>query len=407
VTRGERRRSRRRRLRLIVAGVIIVLAGAGTGIFLWVGGDGGTGVHAAGAPSTTVPAVTAPPVTIPTTTTTTIPSTAHALHLVRTITGSIAPKSVAASGTGLVFAQNMMYRHTVTVYDHDGNLVGTIPDSVDLAAFGIAGHPGISRGAPVEAAFTPDGRYAWVTNYAMYGEGFGPEGTDDCSPASRFSESFVYRIDVQSLAIDKVVPVGQVPKYVAVTPDGTRVLVANWCSYDLSVIDAYTGAPLARIPIGRYPRGIVSDPASTVAYVAVMGENAVAVVDLTTLTVSRRILRVGNSPRHLVISPDGKTLYASLNGEGRVVKIDLMTDQVVGKVDTGSEPRSMVAAADGRSLFVVNYAASTVTKLAADDLRVLQTVRTPDHPIGITIDPTTGRVWVACYSSIILVYDDI
>ena len=39
------------------------------------------------------------------------------LHLRTTLGGNISPKSVAASGTGLVFAQNMMYRHTVTVYD--------------------------------------------------------------------------------------------------------------------------------------------------------------------------------------------------------------------------------------------------------------------------------------------------
>ena len=36
---------------------------------------------------------------------------------VTTINGHISPKSVDATGTGLVFAQNMMYRHTMTVYD--------------------------------------------------------------------------------------------------------------------------------------------------------------------------------------------------------------------------------------------------------------------------------------------------
>ena len=41
-----------------------------------------------------------------------------------------------------MFAQNMMYRHTVTVYDRNGDLVKTIPDTVDLTAFGIPGHPG-------------------------------------------------------------------------------------------------------------------------------------------------------------------------------------------------------------------------------------------------------------------------
>ena len=41
-------------------------------------------------------------------------------------------------------------------------------------------------------------------------------------------------------AIDQVIPVGAVPKYVAVTPDDKTVLVTNWCSWDLSVIDVAT-----------------------------------------------------------------------------------------------------------------------------------------------------------------------
>ncbi len=140
------------------------------------------------------------------------------MALTRTVTGDISPKSVVASERGLVFAQNMMYRHTITVYDRNGDLVKTIPDTVNLADFGIPDHPGLVQGAPVEAAFSPDGKYAYVSNYSMYGEGFGPEGDDDCVPGDGYDSSFVYRIDVASLAVDQVIPVGSVPKYVAVTP---------------------------------------------------------------------------------------------------------------------------------------------------------------------------------------------
>jgi hypothetical protein len=31
---------------------------------------------------------------------------------------------------------------------------------------------------------------------------------------------------------------------------------------------------------------------------------------------------------------------------------------------------------------------------------------TGHHPIGITYDPLTGRVWVACYSGEIEIFDD-
>jgi DNA-binding beta-propeller fold protein YncE len=112
------------------------------------------------------------------------PSNQRRLSLLKTIGGHISPKSVDSSDTGLVFAQNMMYTHTVTVYNRHGSLVKTIPDTVEMSHFGIPGHPGITHGAPVEAAFTPDASYVYVSNYSMYGSGFGPEGSDDCTPAS-------------------------------------------------------------------------------------------------------------------------------------------------------------------------------------------------------------------------------
>ena len=136
----------------------------------------------------------------------------------------------------------------------------------------------------------------------MYGPGFGRPGHDSCSPASGFDSSFVYRIDVARRAIDKVIPVGSVPKYVATTPDGKYVLVTNWCSYDMSVVDAASGAEVKRLPIGRYPRGIAVDSSSRTAYVAVMGGRDIVTVNLATFALGR-IANVGGAPRHLVIAP--------------------------------------------------------------------------------------------------------
>lgn len=335
------------------------------------------------------------------------PSDRRRLTLVRTIFGAISPKSVDASGTGRVFAQNMMYRHTITVYASSGRLVRTISDGVRLSAYGVSGHPGISHGAPVEAAVSPDGRYAYVSNYSMYGAGFGPEGHDVCTPessrAAGVSPSFVYRVDVRRLRIDRVLPVGLVPKFLAVTPDGRDLLVSNWCSYDLSVLSLASGRPVATLPIGPYPRGIAVSPDSRRAYVAVMGGDDVAVVNLRTLAVVGHIT-VGLSPRHLVISPSGRFLYATLNGAGQVVKVDLRSRAVVARVSTGRDPRSMAMAPDGRALYVVNYLSNTVTVLRAADLMPLQTLPTGRNPVGISYDPVTNCVWVAVYTGEILVF---
>jgi len=338
-----------------------------------------------------------------------LPSDRRRLSLLTTITGHISPKSVAASDTGLVVAQNMMYTHTITVYDGHGRLVKTIPDTVDMSQFGIPGHPGISHGAPVEAAFTPDARYVYVSNYSMYGSGFGPEGSDDCTPesarAAGDTDSYVYRISTSTLAIDQVIGVGMVPKYLTVTPNGKYLLVSNWCSYDLSVVDLATHQQIARIPIGPYPRGLAVSPDSQTAYVAVMGSDTITKINLTTLQ-AEGSFAVGQSPRHLVISPDGRYLYASLNRPGEVVKVDLADDKVIATAQTGEQARSLAIAADGKSVYVVNYDSDTITKLNAANLQILQTFPTGVHPIGITYDAATGDVWVAVYSGQILVLKD-
>ncbi len=327
--------------------------------------------------------------------------------LVGTIGGHISPKSVDASDTGLVFAQNMMYTHTVTVYRSSGQLLKTISDGVDLADFGISGHPGITHGAPVEAAFTPDSRYVYVSNYSMYGVGMGPEGNDDCTPQSALAagdtDSYVYRIDTKTLVVDQVIEVGLVPKFLAVTPNDKYLLVANWCSYNLDIVDIATAKVVATLYMGPYPRGIAISPNSRIAYVAIMGSDVVTKINLRTLSTAGSFY-VGSNPRHVVISPNGKYLYISLNAPGEVVKVDLANDAVVGSVQTGELCRSLAISTDGTALFVVNYQSDTMTMLSASDLAILQTVPTGYEPIGITYDATTGDVWVAIYSGQILVY---
>lgn len=328
------------------------------------------------------------------------------MKLVTTITGDIAPKSVRASGTGFVSAHNMMYRHSVTIYDAATmELVSTIPDRVDLKSLGFPQYQGFHRGAPVEGAFSADGKALYVTNYAMYGRGFNREGTDTCRPADNYDRSFLYRIDTASWKIDAAYRVGTVPKVVAVTPDNRFVLVSNWCSYDLSVISISEQRVVRTIKIGRYPRGITISSDSKTAYVAEMGGSSVHKITLGTW--ERELLKIGSNPRALVLSSDNNFLYATLNRSGEVVEFDLTENRVTKRVKTGSAARSLDISSDGTALFVVNYGSGTVAKLRTSDFEILQRIKVCPEPIGITYEPTSKRTWVACYSGSIKVFSDL
>jgi YVTN family beta-propeller protein len=414
VGRGAHARPSRRPARggRVVAAILIVLILSGAAIAVAARRDAGATPNASAPTTTPTAGRLAAAGATTSTTTTTVPGPAPGsapLRLLRVIGGPISPKSVDATGTGLVFAQNMMYRHTMTVYGSSGALRRTIPDSVVFSHFGIAGHPGVSRGAPVEAAVTPDHTHLWVSNYSMYGVGFGPEGSDTCSASTGvtdgYTDSYLYRVSLATLSIDGVAKVGWVPKYLAVTPSGRWVLATNWCSYDLSIVSTATLREVARIPIGPYPRGIAISPDSHLAYIAIMGGDSLDVVNLATRHVVGSIY-TGPNPRHVVISPNGQFLFVTLNQPGEVVKILRRTGAILGEVHTGVDCRSLAISSNGTTLYVVNYLSDTMTMLRASDLKVLQTVPTGQHPVGITYDPVTGHVWVAVYTGAIMIFGE-
>jgi YVTN family beta-propeller protein len=325
--------------------------------------------------------------------------------LVNTICGGISPKSIVHNGNGIFFAQNMMYRHTITVYDRNMQLLSTITDKVKLADHGYSEKPEWQKGAPVECAFTQNGKYAWVSNYQMFGDEFSNAGCDNCFGRNDYDPSFVYKINTSNYKIENVVKVGAVPKDLAASHNDKLVLVSNWTSGEISVIDAIQNIELRKVYVGRFPRGITISSNDSVAYVAVMGSKDIATIDLSTFEVSW-IEDVGRSPRHLCISADDRFLYASLNGEGKLAKIDLKTNEVL-KTTTGRMPRSMELSADGRFLYVVNYGDNTVAKVATADMGVRSTLETKSKPIGITLDQQEGAVWVCCYTGCIMKFSDV
>lgn len=315
------------------------------------------------------------------------------------------PKSVVIGPGGLVFTQNMMYRHNILVFDSDGDVVTKIEDSVDLKDFGLSDEPMQVAGAPVEAAVSPDGRHLWVSNYKMYGDAYRSDADDGCDRGD-WEDSYVYRIDLERFEIDGVVPTGAVPKFLQVSPDGRRLVVANWCGFDVSVIDTETLTEIGRVDLGRHPRGVAITADSSKAYVTVMGAERIDLIDLESLTVVSSLASSGITPRHIVLSRDNATLFSSNHLMDTVRMIDVEADTVIGTVRTGTQTRSLALADDEASLYVVNYLDGTISKVKTADMSLLQTIDVGGHPIGIAYDALTRRLWVADYDGRLIVFED-
>ncbi len=328
----------------------------------------------------------------------------YRLNQIKKIGGRITPKSVVASNTGFVIGQNMMYTHGVSVYDSEGEPVKRISDEVSRSMLGLEGEGKVS-GSPVEADFSVDGSFAYVSNYSMYGREFNNEGDDECQAGNTFDDSYLYKIDMSTMKVIAAARVGSVPKYVQATDDGKYVLVTNWCGFSLSVVDANTMQTVKTIKLGKHPRGIAITKDSLRAYVSVMGLAQIAIIDLTTLELVSKTKVSGIAPRHIVLSPDEQFLYVTFNLSNTVSKLSVPGLKLLKNVRTAERPRTLDISPDGTVLYLVNYTANQINVLNSENLKTLQTINTCWRPIGITYEAVKNRVWVACYSGQILLFD--
>jgi len=341
------------------------------------------------------------------------PSTKRRLKLVKTITGGLTAKSIVADQRGRYYAMNMMYNHTITVFNRRYKRVKTIADSVDLSKFGYHKYDEKVQGAPVEAAVSPDGKRIYVSNYNMYGPGFANPGFDLCNDSDRIDRGFVFEINTRTLRKTDAIQVGEVPKYLAVSPDGRYLLVGNWGSWDISVVDLRKNREIRRIEAGVAPRGIAFSPNGRTAYVTLVGEDRILVIDMKTFKVKRTITGIGERPRHLVMNPTGRYLYITAQGkdkknraDGRILKYDTRKRKVVARSKALVEPRTTVMSDDGKSLYVVDYYPGTLVKLKTFNLKTIQDKYLGFHPIGVTYDDAHDKLWVSGYGGSVWVLKD-
>ncbi len=143
----------------------------------------------------------------------------------------------------------------------------------------------------------------------------------------------------------------QAPQYakrsssaIAITDDGSRLLVVNPDSNSLSVMDPLAGEKLAEIAIGDDPRTVALD-GSTRAYVANRGSNSVSVIDLAGLSIVATI-QVGYQPYGVVVSPDGAFAFVANSGSDTISVIDTAALQVVATIAMRDRPAGLAITAD-------------------------------------------------------------
>jgi len=147
---------------------------------------------------------------------------------------------------------------------------------------------------------------------------------------------------------------------IALTPDGSTLLVVNPDSNSLSLVDTATRSLLAEIPVGLEPRTVAVDDAGNRAYVANRGSDSFSVIDLASTQVITQV-RTGRQPYGLLVSPNGGCLYVAEQGASRLSAWDTTTFQRAALYTVPDRPSGMALSSDGHSLYLTHLFTNTIT----------------------------------------------
>jgi YVTN family beta-propeller protein len=145
------------------------------------------------------------------------------------------------------------------------------------------------------------------------------------------------------------------------SPDGTKLLVANTDTGSVSVVDLKTRQKLSETPVGDHPEGVAW--AGSIALVTVYGDDVVKFVDTATGKVEFT-LPVVDEPYGIVVTKDAKWAYITHDYFGSVSEIDVTARKVTRNFTVGKDCRGLAISRDETTLYVTEF--YTGTLLAVD-----------------------------------------
>ncbi len=196
------------------------------------------------------------------------------------------------------------------------------------------------------------------------------------------------------------------PSDVAITPDGTSLLLADVETSALLVVDVTAGQVSRSAPLGHRPQGLAVTPDGATAYVANVDTNAAGgallAADLRTGAVTPLFPPAG--PAALAAAPDGTRIYVANALANEVAALDTATNKITGAAHVES-PYGVATAGDGSRVYV-SSAASTQTgvktaivAIDAESLNVVQTLAVDNLTTSVALSPTRNVLYAGVYDS--------
>jgi YVTN family beta-propeller protein len=239
-------------------------------------------------------------------------------------------------------------------------------------------------------------------------------------------------IDMTTRRVTRTEPTYREPSHWALTPDRSRLLIADASGNALFFLDPRTGRELGhrmipdpyqlwfapdgrhltvnalrlnhvdiyhadtlslakRFHLGAMPSHLSYTPDSRIVFSSMQKSGTLAAIDLATMT-HRWTVPVGNTPAG-VMWHDGVVLVAIM-GSDHVAVVDPAHGRVIRRILTDKGAHNLFLTPDRRQIYVTNRVAGSLTVLDAKTLGFERRIAMPGGPDDLCFAPD-GKLWIA------------
>jgi YVTN family beta-propeller protein len=181
------------------------------------------------------------------------------------------------------------------------------------------------------------------------------------------------------------------PYQLGYTPDQKYLVVNALRINHVDVYDAATLSLVKRFSAGSMPSHLDFSPDSRWSFNSMQGSDTLVSLDLTTMTV-RWKKRIGPTPAG-VLWLNGRVLVCLMGANG-LVEVDPLTGTILRHVETGIGAHNLFLTDDNKTLYVSNRLGGTLAALDPTTLALRRTYPLPGGPDDIGIAPD-GKLWIA------------
>lgn len=225
--------------------------------------------------------------------------------------------------------------------------------------------------------------------------------------SAHLGPGILYVINVHTNKLIKAIP--GVPGITGLeyVPGLRKVYTSDWREEKIGIVDLHKMSVIKRLPTAAKPNGSTYAAPYRKVYVSDTLGKAVAVVDVDKDEIIKT-LRFDSETGMPQYDSVARKVYVNLRSTNEVAEIDPATDRIIGQylVEGCQFNHGMAVDSDRRRAFLLCGKSRTMTVFALDKHRAIAHLPLPPGADVVKFDPGLRRIYAACSSGAIAVYQE-